>query len=110
MSAMTDTGYITGTKDRDYDLTWYVESCLDNALRMETYIHDAEQEGDPELIELFTKAQADSRKGAEIGKRLLAARLARSVAAQPMTDTGQTTEASAHEAPTDVMATHRPEE
>ena len=38
------------------------------------------------------------------------ARLARSVAAQPMTGTGQTTEASAHEAPTDVMATHRPEE
>lgn len=28
------------------------------------------------MVELFTKAQADSRKGAEIGKQLLAARLA----------------------------------
>lgn len=52
------------------------EKCLKNALRLETYIQDADRGGDPELAEFFRKAQADSRKGAELGKQLLRARLA----------------------------------
>lgn len=71
----TETGQVTGTKDKDYNLFWFVQSCLENALRMEVYRQDAEREGDKELVELFTKAQADSKKGAELGKRLLANRL-----------------------------------
>lgn len=66
---------ITGTKDKDYDLIWFVESCLNNALRMENYIADAERSGDTELRDLFRRAQADSRKGAAEGKTLLAQRL-----------------------------------
>ena len=73
-----ETGDVTGTKDKDYNLFWFVQSCLDNALRMEIYCQDAEREGDNELVELFTKAQADSKKGAELGKRLLAKRLSNS--------------------------------
>lgn len=65
----------TGTKDKNYNLFWYVEKCLDNALRLETYISDAERDGDEEAAELFRKAQADSRKGAEQGKALLSTRL-----------------------------------
>ncbi|WP_030694106.1 hypothetical protein [Streptomyces globisporus] len=71
----TETGGVTGTKDKDYNLIWYVESCLANALRLETYIQDAERENDSEVAELFRKAQADSRKGAELGKRLLRTRM-----------------------------------
>jgi hypothetical protein len=71
-----ETGTVTGTKDKDYNLIWYVEACLNNALRLETYIQDATREGDSELADLFRKAQADSRKGAEIGKQLLTSRLA----------------------------------
>ena len=71
----TETGAVTGTKDKDYNLIWYVEACLSNALRLETYIQDATREGDSELADLFRKAQADSRKGAEMGKQLLGARL-----------------------------------
>jgi hypothetical protein len=44
-------------------------------LRLEAYIKDAERECDDELATFFRKAQADSRKGAEEGKRLLAQRL-----------------------------------
>ena len=69
-----ETGTVTGTKDKDYNLIWYVEACLGNALRLETYIQDATREGDSELADLFRKAQADSRKGAEMGKKLLRAR------------------------------------
>ena len=75
MSTTSETGQVTGTKDKDYNLIWYTEQCLNNALRMETYVSDAERDGDNELAELFRKAQADSKKGAEEGKRLLAQRI-----------------------------------
>ncbi len=75
MTSGTETGGVTGTQDKDYNLIWYVESCLNNALRLETYIQDAERTKDTEVAELFRKAQADSRKGAELGKELLRARL-----------------------------------
>lgn len=73
--AQGETGATTGTKDKDYNVIWFTEACLSNALRLETYIADAEREGDTELADFFRKAQADSRKGAEQGKRLLTARL-----------------------------------
>jgi hypothetical protein len=71
----TETGTITGTKDKDYNIIWFTEVCLSNVLRLETYIQDAEREGDSELAEFFRRAQGESRKGAEQGKQLLAARL-----------------------------------
>ena len=70
-----ETGQITGTKDKDYNLIWFVEACLSNALRMETYAQDAERDGDSELAEFFRRAQGESRKGGEQGKALLKARL-----------------------------------
>ncbi|MDQ0777925.1 hypothetical protein QF026_006391 [Streptomyces aurantiacus] len=75
MTSGTETGGVTHTADKDYNLVWYVEACLSNALRLETYIEDAERAKDTEVADLFRKAQADSRKGAELGKRLLRARL-----------------------------------
>jgi hypothetical protein len=79
MGTMTDmeTGDITGTKDKDYNIIWFTEVCLSNVLRLENYIKDAEREKDKELAEFFRKAQAESKKGAEQGKQLLAARLGR---------------------------------
>src|SRR5699024_2684719 len=72
-----ETGQVTGTKDKDYNLVWCTEACLSNALRLEGYVQDAERDGDTELAELFAKAQRESTKGAEQGKALLAARLGR---------------------------------
>jgi hypothetical protein len=71
----TETGRATGTLDKDYNIIWFTEACLSNALRLEAYIQDAERAGDTELAEFFRKAQADSRKGAEEGKRLMRSRL-----------------------------------
>jgi hypothetical protein len=51
---------------------------LSDALRLETYIQDAEGEDDHELAEFFRRAQNESRKGAEQGKQLLASRIASS--------------------------------
>ena len=38
-----EAGHITGTKDKDYNVIWFVEQCLSNVLRLETYIEDAER-------------------------------------------------------------------
>jgi hypothetical protein len=76
MSQSGETGPVTGTKDKLYNLIWFTEASLSNALRLETYIQDAERDGDTELAEFFRKAQGVSRKGGELGKELLASRLA----------------------------------
>jgi hypothetical protein len=75
MSSAAETGQITGTKDKDYNVIWFTEQCLSNVLRLEQYIDDAEREGDSELAEFFRRAQGASRKGAEEGKTLLTQRL-----------------------------------
>jgi hypothetical protein len=75
MTSNRETGQVTGTKDKDYDIIWFTEACLSNALRLETYVQDAERQGDTELAEFFRRAQAESRKGAEQGKQLMRARM-----------------------------------
>jgi hypothetical protein len=74
--ASEETGQATGTKDKDYDLIWFTEQCLSNALRLEVYIQDAERDGDSELADFFRRAQQESRKGGEQGKEQLRKRLA----------------------------------
>jgi hypothetical protein len=75
MTSTSETGQATGTKDKLYNIVWFTEACLSNALRLESYIQDAERDGDNELAEFFRRAQGDSRKGAEQGKELLRTRL-----------------------------------
>jgi hypothetical protein len=73
--AVQEAGKITGTKDKDYDIIWFVEQCLSNVLRLETYVEDAERAGDSDLADFFRRAQETSRKGAEQGKEILRSRL-----------------------------------
>jgi hypothetical protein len=75
VTSTEETGQVTGTKDKDYNIIWFTEVCLSNVLRLEGYIQDAERDGDSELASFFRRAQAESRKGAEQGKKLLRARL-----------------------------------
>jgi hypothetical protein len=75
-STAQETGGVTGTKDKDYNLIWFTEQCLSNALRLETYIQDAERDGDSELADFFRRAQNESRKGGEQGKEQLRKRIA----------------------------------
>lgn len=76
MAVLHEAGEVTGTLNKEYNLIWFVEQCLSNALRLETYIEDADREGDSELADLFRRAQEASRKGARQGKEMLAQRLA----------------------------------
>jgi hypothetical protein len=71
----SESGQVTGTKDKAYNVIWFTEACLSNALRLETYIEDAKRDGDSELADFFRRAQGESRKGAEQGKEMLRSRL-----------------------------------
>jgi hypothetical protein len=73
--ATAETGHVTGTADKDYNLIWFAEKCMSNVLRLETYKQDAERAGDSELADFFGRAQGESRKGAEQAKQMLAQRL-----------------------------------
>jgi hypothetical protein len=75
-TSQTETGQVTGTKDKDYNIIWFTEQCLSNVLRLETYAQDAERDGDNDLADFFRRAQGESRKGAEQGKEILRKRLA----------------------------------
>src|SRR5436190_548626 len=54
-----ETGQITGTKDKDYNVIWFTEACLSNVLRLEQYIQDAERERAPEGVDLFLALARD---------------------------------------------------
>lgn len=73
--ASAEGGRVTGTADKDDNLIRFIEASLNNALRTETYVRDAEHAGDSEVAEFFRRAQGESRKGAEQAKQLLAPRL-----------------------------------
>ena len=73
--AAEETGEVTGTKDKNYNIIWFTEQCLSNTLRLEEYAQDAERDGDEELATFFRKAQSESRKGGEQGKEMLRSRL-----------------------------------
>ena len=75
MTTEAETGEVTGTKDKDYNLIWFTEQSLSNALRLEQYAQDAERDGDSDLAEFFRRAQGASRKGGEQGKDMLRQRL-----------------------------------
>jgi hypothetical protein len=76
MASGSESGQVTGTKDKDYNVIWFTEQSLSNALRLETYVQDAERDGDSELAEFFRRAQDASRRGGELGKEMLRKRLA----------------------------------
>ena len=71
-----EAGNVTGTKDKDYNIIWFTEQSLSNALRLEQYVQDAERDGDQEAADFFRRAQEASRKGGEQGKEMLRKRLA----------------------------------
>ncbi|MDX2377092.1 hypothetical protein M4I32_09805 [Microbacterium sp. LRZ72] len=64
-------------RDKNYNLIWALEASLHNVWKLETYIQDAEREGDGELAEWFRKIQHNNQKAGEQGKKMLAERLAR---------------------------------
>jgi hypothetical protein len=75
MPKMTASAPTSPVKDKNYDLITVLQMSLEHAWRMETYVSDAERDGDRELAEWFRKIQKNSVKAGEQGKQMLAERL-----------------------------------
>lgn len=62
-------------KDPNYDLIAILKASLEMVWTVETYIADAENNGDSELAEWFRKIQENNLKASEQGKQMLVQRL-----------------------------------
>lgn len=62
-------------KDPHFDLIATLQSSLEMAWTVDSYIKDAESNGDNELAEWFRKIQENNLKAGEQGKKMLAERL-----------------------------------
>jgi hypothetical protein len=74
----------TGTPNTIYDLSSVLFHALEGGASYDTYIDDAEREGDEELAEFFRRVRDEDRKRADEAQRLLAERT-------PTTSTERTT-------------------
>lgn len=61
--------------DKNYNLIKAVHDSLQNVYQTETYIGDAEDQGDQELADWFRRIQDNNRKAGKQGQQMLLARL-----------------------------------
>jgi hypothetical protein len=64
----------TGTPDTIYDLSSVLFHALEGGASYDTYIEDAEREGDEELTEFFRRVREEDRDRASEARMLIAAR------------------------------------
>ena len=62
----------TGTRDIVYNLVSTIYHTLQGAETEATYIEDARQEGDQELVQFFTDIKEENQRRADRAKQLLA--------------------------------------
>ncbi|WP_239647148.1 hypothetical protein [Nocardiopsis salina] len=49
-------------KDKNYNLIWAVHQSLENVWRLDSYIKDAERQGDDELVRWFRRSRRITRR------------------------------------------------
>ncbi len=62
-------------KDKNYNLIAVLYHSSDNVESLKTYIQDAEQEGDQELVDFFDGILENNLRAAQRAKEMLVARL-----------------------------------
>ena len=62
-------------KDKNYNLISVLYQSSDNAESLKTFIQDAEQEGDQELVEFFDGILENNLKAAQRAKEMLVPRV-----------------------------------
>lgn len=62
-------------KDKNYNLISVLYQSSDNAESLKTFIQDAEQEGDQELVEFFEGILENNLRAAQRAKEMLVPRL-----------------------------------
>ena len=62
-------------KDKNYNLITVLYQSSDNVESLKTYVQDAEQEGDQELVDFFGGILENNLEAAQRAKEMLVARL-----------------------------------
>ncbi|HZA43964.1 MAG TPA: hypothetical protein VE568_01490 [Rubrobacter sp.] len=62
-------------KDKNYNLISVLYQSSDNVESLRTYIQDAEQEGDQELVSFFNEILENNLRAAQRAKEMLVSRL-----------------------------------
>ena len=62
-------------KDKNYNLIAVLSHSSDNVESLKTYIQDAEQEGDQELVDFFGGILENNLKAAQSSKEMLVSRV-----------------------------------
>ncbi len=62
-------------KDKNYNLIAVLYHSSDNVESLKTYINDAEQEGDQELVDFFGGILENNLRAAQSAKEMLVARI-----------------------------------
>ncbi|MDQ3911898.1 MAG: hypothetical protein M3305_09050 [Actinomycetota bacterium] len=62
-------------KDKNYNLISALYQASENAETLKTYVQDAEQEGDQELVEFFNGILENNLKASQRAKEMLVPRL-----------------------------------
>jgi hypothetical protein len=62
-------------KDKNYNLISVLYQSSDNAETLKSYVEDAEQEGDQELIEFFNGVLENNLEASQRAKEMLVSRL-----------------------------------
>src|SRR5829696_7748364 len=93
----------TGTPNTIYDLSSVLFHALEGGASYDTYIEDAEREGDEELVDFFTRVRDEDSMRADEAQRLLAER---SLTTTSTSTTGEPVEGAT--APSEGLATGAP--
>ncbi|MDX6379857.1 MAG: hypothetical protein QOI57_881 [Rubrobacteraceae bacterium] len=64
-------------KDKNYNLISALYQASENVETLKTYVQDAEQEGDQELVEFFNEILENNMRAAQRAKEMLVPRLQR---------------------------------
>jgi hypothetical protein len=72
---MATSEHTTGTRDEQYNVISILYHALQGAETCATYLQDAEQAGDQDLVQFFRDVQGTYRQLADQGKTLLRQRL-----------------------------------
>ena len=72
---MSEQGQQTGVKDKNYNLIAVLYQSSENVLTGQSYVEDAQRDGDQEAVSFFQEIVQNNQKAVQQAKQMLAQRL-----------------------------------
>ena len=72
---MSEQGQQTGVKDKNYNLIAVLYQSSENVLTGQSYVEDAQRDGDQEAVSFFQGIVENNQKAVQQAKQMLAQRL-----------------------------------